>query len=185
MLSNEERALLLKLARDAIYNYISGRGVLSADKPEYPQLLEERGSFVTLHKDGNLRGCIGKLHGDKMLYKDIIDNAISAAFRDPRFDPLEESELDDVKIEISVLTKPIVIEHKNTQDLLRSITQNQDGIILSKSFHSATFLPQVWEQLPSKESFLSHLSMKAGLKDDAWKGPGVRFFKYQAEMFEE
>jgi len=172
---------LLQLARESIEAYLHNKNVEVSDsvKKKYG---DKRACFVTLTKDGDLRGCIGSLEARQELWKDIIDNAVNAGFHDPRFPKLDEEELDDVKIEVSVLSKPEKLEYKNEDDLLEKI-DNKMGIILKKGFHSSTFLPQVWEQLSDKRVFLEHLSMKAGLFEDDWKIADYKF--YRVEKVEE
>jgi len=172
---------LLKLARESIKGYLNGKNVEVSDdiKKKYA---EKKACFVTLTKDGDLRGCIGSLEARQELWKDVIDNAVNAGFNDPRFPELDGEELDDVKIEISVLSNPEKLSYENPEDLLRKIDDKM-GIILKKGFHSATFLPQVWEQLPDKQVFLEHLCMKAGLFQDDWKKAEIKF--YRVEKVEE
>ena len=112
-------------------------------------------------------------------------NAINAAFRDPRFPPLSRDELNRIKIEVSILTNPRPLEYKDAQDLLAKLRPGIDGVIIKKGFHEATFLPQVWEQLPRKEDFLTHLCLKAGLDGDAWRRGDLEVSTYQVQAFEE
>ena len=109
------------------------------------------------------------------LYRDVAENAVHAAFDDYRFSPLNKNELSRIKIEISVLSIPKKMEFRNEKELLEKINKNM-GIILKKGFNSATFLPQVWEELPDKEDFLEHLSQKAGLSKDAWKNSEIYYY---------
>jgi AmmeMemoRadiSam system protein A len=182
------KTFLLNLARNTIKTFLLSKQSPKIDEKNLPspQLLEKRGSFVSLHTlEGDLRGCIGKIYGEKKLYQDIIDNAISSAFYDPRFSPLTLPELNQIKIEISILTQPNKIDYQNTQELLKKITIGKDGIILKKDGQTATFLPQVWEQLPKKTDFLSHLSLKAGLYSNSWQETDTEFYKYQVKKFSE
>ena len=112
-------------------------------------------------------------------------NALNAAFHDPRFAPLSEQEFDRVRIEVSVLTAPRPLAFADGEDLVRKLRPKLDGVIVRKGYTSATFLPQVWEQLPRAEDFLSHLCLKAGLARDAWKHPGLEVSAYQVQYFEE
>jgi AmmeMemoRadiSam system protein A len=143
------------------------------------------GTFVTLKQRGQLRGCIGNLSSSDPLAEGVRRNAVNAAFHDPRFAPLTEGELDQVVIEVSVLTEPRPLEFSDPQDLLRKLRPNVDGVILRQGYASATFLPQVWEQLPKKEDFLGHLCLKAGLPRDAWKRSPLEVSTYQVQHFEE
>ncbi len=143
------------------------------------------GTFVTLHIDGQLRGCIGSLTSSESIIEGVKSNAINAAFKDFRFTPLTVDELKKVDIEVSVLTEPKPLEVKDSNDLLSKLRPNIDGVIIRKGGASATFLPQVWEQLPGPKEFLSHLCQKAGLRANAWKDPDLNVMTYQVQYFEE
>jgi AmmeMemoRadiSam system protein A len=165
---------LLKLAREAIKSSLDRKN-LEVDKDTIKKYSEKGACFVTLTENGELRGCIGSLETRQELYKDIIENALNASFNDYRFMPLRKEELDKIKIEISVLTKPQKLEYKDENDLLKKLSPDM-GIILAKNMRSATFLPQVWDQLPDKIEFLEHLSTKAGLKKDDWKDAEYEYY---------
>jgi AmmeMemoRadiSam system protein A len=143
---------------------------------------EKRGVFVTLTKNGELRGCIGFIQPLKSIYDSVKENALNAAFHDPRFKPLQKEELKDLKIEISILTLPVKIGFKEPKELLQKLTPHH-GVILEKSGHQATFLPQVWEQITDPIEFLQQLSWKAGLTTEAWKSANISI--YTVEKFEE
>ena len=132
-------------------------------------LQEDGASFVTLTLNGNLRGCIGSLEAHRPLIEDIIANAKSAAFRDPRFAKLTRDEFLDTDIEVSILTKPMMVEYTDIEDLKTKIKPHVHGVILQLGNHRATFLPQVWDELPTFESFFGHLLHKAGLPMDSFK----------------
>lgn len=132
---------------------------------KYPPLAQQRATFVTLTLDGRLRGCIGSLVAHRTLLDDLIHNAQSAAFEDPRFYPLSPEEFKKVVIEISLLSPPEPLLYDSIEDLKSKVCVGIDGIILQKEGKKATFLPQVWEQLPSFELFFSHLCQKAGLSE--------------------
>lgn len=178
---------LLKLARQTLEYYFKTHQILKLDESILPDPIfkEKRGTFVTLHLHGELRGCIGHIEPVQELYKDIIDNVLSAAFEDPRFIPLTGDELKDIEIEISVLTPPQKLSYTSTDDLLIKLRPNIDGVIIEKGRYGATYLPQVWEDLPDKKEFLSSLCMKAGLNPDAWKEKDAEISVYQAEVFNE
>ena len=120
----------------------------------------------------------------KPLYECVIENAINAAVNDPRFMPMTIDELDKVKIEISVLTLPKRLEYRDANDLLAKLKPMRDGVILKKGLYQATFLPEVWKELPNKELFLTHLCLKAGLSGDCWKH-NPEIYIYHAIVFEE
>ena len=134
----------------------------------YPALEENGAAFVTINTEPNeqLRGCIGSLQAYRPLYEDIIHNAQSAALRDPRFSPLTFEEPQHIKIEVSILSEPKILAYENVEDLKSKIVPFQDGIVLKHNGKQATYLPQVWEQLPKFDDFFSSLCMKANLSND-------------------
>ncbi|HMB00392.1 MAG TPA: AmmeMemoRadiSam system protein A, partial [Spirochaetota bacterium] len=132
-----------------------------------------------------LRGCIGYIQPLKPLFQAVIDNAYNAAFRDSRFQPVTEKELEELEIEISVLTVPRPLQFKDKQELLRKLEPRRHGVILQLHGRSATYLPQVWEQLPQKTAFLKYLCRKAGLSSDAWHNENVTIKTYEAYVFSE
>ncbi|MFA4830676.1 MAG: AmmeMemoRadiSam system protein A [Patescibacteria group bacterium] len=178
---------LLILARRTLESYFQTGAKLAVSESELPdaELKEERGAFVTLRKHGQLRGCIGHIEPIQAVYLDVIDNALAAAFDDPRFPRLTHQELAEVEIEVSVLTKPEKLEYASAEDLLNKLRPLQDGVILKKGFNSATYLPQVWEDLRDKQEFLSSLCMKADLPPDEWRSGKLEILTYQAEVFGE
>ena len=130
----------------------------------YPQVFSEMGAvFVTLEKNDNLRGCIGSIIPQRALIQDIITNARNAAYNDPRFNPVEKSEIKDLHIAVSLLSIPKPMKFKDEEDLLNQMRKNIDGIIIRDGGHQAVYLPSVWEQLPDKRQFLNTLKMKAGM----------------------
>jgi len=152
----------------------------------YPQLKEKGAVFVTLTKGKNeqLRGCIGSLEAWRPLYKDVISNARSAALEDDRFPPLKKEEFSQIKVEVSVLSKPKEIDYTDESDLKKKITPRKDGVILRHWLHRATYLPQVWEELPTFESFFSSLCQKAKLEPNCLKDhPTIEV--YRVEKYKE
>lgn len=184
-LKKEQSEKLLSIARDAIKLYLNKKEYLKISSPE-SWMQEHRATFVTLKIRGRLRGCIGHLHAIQDLYKDVIDNAVASAFFDPRFPELKKEELDKIHIEISILAPPEKLECKDKEDLLEKLNDNQ-GVILTDGFNGATFLPQVWEEIPDKSEFLSHLCMKAGLPSNIWeeKSAELNIQTYSVESYEE
>jgi len=180
-----QRARLLAIARGSIVHGLE-QGVALAIDPEQesPALRERRASFVTLERDGQLRGCIGHLEAVTNLACDVAENAFAAAFRDPRFPPLGNAELDQVQISISVLTPPQPIRFSSESELLAQIEPGVDGLILSEGHRRGTFLPSVWSQLPGRNAFLRHLKQKAGLAPDDWSDQ-IQVARYQTESFSE
>ncbi len=179
-----ERQLLLELARQTVTSTATN-GSLPEPKDLPARLQEKHGCFVTLTKSGELRGCIGSLIAQSPLYRAIIDNARNAAARDPRFPPVQRSELEQIRIEISVLTEPKPLAFSSPEDLLQKLKPWEDGVLLQIGPHLATFLPQVWAQLPDKVSFLEHLSQKAGCAPEDWRGKDASVSTYRVECFEE
>lgn len=184
--NREQQNYLLALARQTLEHFFATGKSLEIDKSEVEkQLGEKRGTFVTLTKHGLLRGCIGHIEPIQPIYLDVIDNSLSAAFADPRFRPLEQDELSEVEIEISVLTTPEELEYSSPQDMLDKLVPGRDGVIIELGQYGATYLPQVWEDLPDKQEFLSSLCQKAGLSADEWRRGELKVSTYQAEVFHE
>jgi AmmeMemoRadiSam system protein A len=186
-LTPKTRHFLLELARSAIEKELTGATALAVSVEDAPPALHEEGaSFVTLHKrSGALRGCIGSLVARRSLIEDVQANAKAAAFQDPRFPPLQEEELDNIVIEVSILSAPEPLAYDGPEDLIAELRPNVDGVVLERGWNRATFLPQVWEQLPEPEKFLAHLCHKAGLPPDAWRNQDVKISTYQVEKFSE
>ncbi len=160
------KSVLLTLARAAIGEAIGISQDVSLQNmlDENPWLEEEGAVFVTLSLNDNLRGCIGSLVAHRKLYEDIIYNARSAALNDPRFKPLSKEEFGHIKIEVSILSKPEPLIYDSIDALKSRLRVGVDGVVLKSGSNQATFLPQVWEQLPTFELFFSHLCQKAGLQ---------------------
>lgn len=183
---------LLKLARKTIADSLGIKWKRSElDESFFQQMREDKnlqresGTFVTLKKHGELRGCIGTILPVDSILSGIQQNSINAAFNDTRFPALKKEEFDQVTIEISILTKPVPLDYSGGNDLIQKLTPQQDGVILRSGPFQATFLPQVWEQLPEPASFLSRLCQKAGLAIDAWKHKQLDVLIYHVQHFEE
>ncbi len=189
-LNPDQGQTLVELARLAIAQELGldSDSASSSDiqaRLEDPVFDQQRGTFVTLHIQDQLRGCIGSLVETEPLRTSIRTNAVNAAFRDPRFPPLGRNEFPEITIEVSILTEPQPLEYADPQDLVNKLRPNIDGVILSKGPARSTFLPQVWEQLSKPEDFLTHLCLKAGLPKDAWKKEHLEIQTYQVQYFEE
>ncbi|RKX57842.1 MAG: hypothetical protein DRP29_07725 [Thermodesulfobacteriota bacterium] len=185
LLTKEEQKFLLNLARETVESYVKNKKKPKVDETKLtPAMKKVQGCFVTLNKNNDLRGCIGHILPQEELYKCIIDNAVNAAVNDHRFNPVTEDELNDIEIEISVLTVPQRLEFSSGDDLKNKLRPNIDGIVLKSGFHQSTYLPQVWEQIPNKESFLSNLCMKGGMAIDCWKDKSTEVYTYQAFVFD-
>jgi AmmeMemoRadiSam system protein A len=187
-LSQSQGDVLLRLARRTIGDRL---GMTDSKNDELEQALKndifqiQRATFVTLTIDGQLRGCIGTLTAIDSLAEGIQRNAINAAFNDPRFSSLTPDEFKKITIEVSILSEPKRLEYTDGDDLISKLRVNVDGVIIRSGSASATFLPQVWEQLPYPEQFLGHLCMKAGLSTDTWKSGQLEVHTYQVQYFEE
>lgn len=174
-------AALLRLARNAI----AGRFDLPPEpEPEHEALARPGATFVTLTRHGDLRGCIGTLEAHRALGVDVRENAIAAAFRDPRFEPLQLRELPATRIEVSLLTPPEFMAFTDERDALDQLRPNVDGVILVYNCQRATFLPQVWESLPEPEQFMAQLKRKAGLTPDFWHD-NLILARYQVTKWKE
>jgi AmmeMemoRadiSam system protein B/AmmeMemoRadiSam system protein A len=183
-ISIQDKKVLLRLARSAIEAKLVKDVRVEMPEPS-PILKEDRGCFVTLHKYGQLRGCIGTIEPAYPLVECVEKNAQNAAFRDPRFPCLSAEELPEINIEVSVLSVPERLRFRDGDDLKRQLRPNIHGVIISRGMHRSTFLPQVWEQLPDKEQFLEHLCLKGGMPANAWKDHATSVEVYQAEVFGE
>ncbi|WP_342450009.1 AmmeMemoRadiSam system protein A [Thiorhodococcus minor] len=181
--SSEERAILLDVAAESIAKALEQGSPWVPSPSDYPERLREpRATFVTLEMDGDLRGCIGALEADCPLVQDVAHNAFAAAFQDPRFAPMTESELPRLTIKVSVLSVPEPIAFASEADLLAQLRPGVDGLILKDKRHRGTFLPAVWEQLPNPIDFLAHLKRKAGLPMDDWSDD-LEVLRYATESF--
>jgi len=178
--------MMLSLARESILHGLDTGSPLKVSPKDYPPALQaDRACFVTLTQADALRGCIGHLEPVQPLVTDVAENAYAAAFRDPRFPSLQRDELDEIRIEISVLGEPGAIAFSSEEDLVAQIRPGMDGLILeAPTGHRGTFLPTVWDSLPERQDFLTHLKLKAGLPPDYWDD-GVKVSRYTTEAFEE
>ncbi|MBW2988305.1 AmmeMemoRadiSam system protein B, partial [Candidatus Woesearchaeota archaeon] len=168
-LTQDEQQFLLKFSRDTLESIYNKSVRVSVDESKLsPALKQKQGCFVTLNKHGMLRGCIGHILPQEELWKCVRDNTINAALYDRRFEPVTQEELGDIEIEISVLSVPQPLNYTNAEDLLSKLRPNIDGVVLQYNGRGATYLPQVWEQLPDKQVFLSKLCLKSGSPSDCW-----------------
>ena len=175
-------ASLLTLARNAIAaRFGLPPAPVAVDRPE---LAKMGATFVTLTQRGDLRGCIGSLEAWRPLAQDVQENARAAAFRDPRFEPLNIEELPITRVEVSLLSAAEPIHFRDEADALAQLRPNIDGVIFSAGNRRSTFLPQVWEQLPEPADFMARLKQKAGLPANYW-GPDVRLERYTVQKWKE
>ncbi len=181
ILTDEDKKILIEIARKTLENLFISDNKWTYEGELSPGLKLETGMFVTLHKNGRLRGCIGYLSGHDPLWEAASELAVSSAMRDNRFLPLKKEEVPEIKIEISVLTPPEKVTSPE------EIILGTHGVIVKKGIHSGVFLPQVATETGwDKETFLNELcSQKAGLKEDAWKDKDTELFTFKAIVFEE
>ncbi len=177
-MNGNQKTYLMDLAKKSIaYCLETGKKYSIETLPNDSELLEKRGAFVTLHSNGQLRGCIGYILPYKPLYLTIIENAYNAAFEDPRFSRLTFAEFQNIDIEISVLTVPKPVNS------YKDIIIGKHGILLKCGYYQAVFLPQVpVEQNWSLETTLQHLSLKAGGDADLWQCASVNFEVFESEI---
>lgn len=182
-LNESEQSTLLSIARQSIeYGLYHGRSLPVDSSEHVPALQVLRASFVTLERNGHLRGCIGMLEAVRPLVEDVARNAFAAAFEDPRFPPLKRQELGDLDLHISVLSPSVAMNFMDEADLIRQLQPDIDGLILHDRGYRGTFLPSVWQQLPDPRQFLCHLKQKAGLPGDYWSDT-LTVRRYSTQMF--
>ena len=183
-LDEEQRKILLALARTAIEYGVQYKHPLLVRVEEYPlSLRQPRATFVTLKKQRDLRGCIGTCQPVRLLVEDVAHNAYAAAFLDPRFPPLGSGELTDLQIHISLLSVPEALIFSSPAELLAQLRPGMDGLLLEEGSRKGTLLPAVWETLPEAEVFLRQLKLKAGLPADYWSD-SLKVYRYTAESIE-
>jgi AmmeMemoRadiSam system protein A len=179
--ADERGRILLALARESLGEAF-GRTVI-AEHPE-PWLDEPGATFVTLRRGLELRGCVGSIRAYRPLREDVRSNARAAAFSDTRFPPLERGELDEIHLEVSLLSEPEILPVRGQDEALRALRPGIDGVILECGEYRATFLPQVWDQLPDARTFLAQLKRKAGLPPGDWH-PDLQLWRYTVTHWEE
>lgn len=186
MLSEEQGQFLLKLAREAITVYLKEGRVIPIPETTDTLMHENRGVFVTLNKENCLRGCIGYPEPVMPLINAVVDAAISAAVRDPRFNCVTLEELETIELELSVLTKPELIPVDDPTEYLDNIIIGEDGLIVESGPYRGLLLPQVATEWGwNKEEFLSNTCNKAGLSSECWLSGDVKIYKFSSEIFEE
>lgn len=178
--------ILLRIAKSAILSKLEDSYSFDKDRllNDYPYLNKDGAAFVTLNHNHQLRGCIGSIVAYRTLLEDIIHNALSAAFRDPRFTPLSPNELEQLVLEVSILSEPEALKYKDYDDLLTKVEPGLDGLILKHGSFQGTFLPQVWEQLPTAKEFLDHLSVKAGANPSIYDD-NPTIYRYRVEHIQD
>jgi len=185
MLNLDDGKKAVLFARKAVEQFVKDNKIKYLDLGK--SFLEKQGAFVTLHTfpEHNLRGCIG-IPLPVMPLRDAIAEGAKSASRDPRFPPLEENELDDIIIEVTILSKPEIIKIDKPEEYLSNIEIGRDGLIVEQGFFKGLLLPQVpIEQGWGKEEFLSRTCIKAGLMPDAWKNENIIISKFTGQIFSE
>jgi AmmeMemoRadiSam system protein A len=179
--TDEQGATLVHIARQAVEQAL-GRGRI--ERPDEGWLYERGASFVTLTRDGALRGCVGTIHPRAALVEDLEGNALAAAFSDTRFAPLTAAEAPATRFEVSLLSPLRPLAAPTEEDLLARLRPGSDGLVLEWGDFRGTFLPQMWEKLPDRRHFVAHLKRKAGLREDFW-APDVAIWTFAVRHWEE
>jgi AmmeMemoRadiSam system protein A len=180
MLNPDQKKEILKLARNTIVNYVE-KGIITRYATDDEALKQHDGAFVTIHKSGMLRGCIGMIESDNMLFETIIEMAIESSTADPRFEPLSPDELNEIEIEVSVLFP------KKRIKSIDEIEMGKHGVIVKRGLASGVFLPQVATETGwSKQEFMRNLCEgKAGIEPDCYEDPGTEIYIFEADVFGE
>lgn len=183
MLTHQQQLQLLDIAKQSIQHGLDNGRPLTIDTDKLEPVMQEHlASFVTLHRNDNLRGCIGVLEPIRPLASDIANNAFSAAFSDHRFPAVTSAESNELEIHISILGTPSSMDFTSEADLVSQLQPDIDGLILEYKNHRGTFLPSVWESVKEPQEFLNHLKMKAGLSANFWDNE-VSIKRYSVEAF--
>jgi hypothetical protein len=183
-LSSEEKIYLLGLARESLELGVRGVTLPELDINSVPpRLLKPGATFVTLTKNGELRGCIGSLEAIRPLAEDVRLHAVAAALEDYRFPPVHANEMRQILIEISRLTAPRSVKYRDPDELLKLLRPGLDGVVIQRGIQRATFLPQVWEKVPDVEIFLAMLCRKMGMSSNCWRSTDVKISTYRVEKF--
>ena len=183
MLTDKQKQQLHIIAKDSIRHGLQTGEALTIELNNYDEALQKkRATFITLHKDNQLRGCIGILEPLRPLAEDVSHNAFSAAFSDRRFPPVTTDEFDALAIHISILSTPVKMTFISEDDLVSQLRPGIDGLILEEEHHRGTFLPSVWKSIDNKQEFLNHLKQKSGLADNYWSD-NVNVYRYTVEDF--
>jgi AmmeMemoRadiSam system protein A len=186
MLLEEEKKYLLTISRNALVEAVVSRRLVKIEPSQIPESLLEMGAtFVTLTHHGYLRGCIGTLEATRPIVEDVIEHTFAAALNDYRFHPVQVGELDSINIEISYLSKPEILVYDEPSSLPSLLRKGMDGVVLQEGMRRATFLPQVWEKIPSPVEFLNQLCLKMGVDSNYWRLNRLVVKTYQVEEFHE
>lgn len=174
---------LTDLARFSIEYYLENKQEPKIEPKKLPKIWQKKGAcFVSLYRDSKLRGCVGTVLARQPLYLDVVKNATGAAFHDPRFEPLKREELEDLEIEISVLSKPRQLQYVTGNELIDYLYKEKPGVMIEHMGRRAVFIPKVWEQIRKAEDFLGALCFKAGLAADFWRVKKIRVFVFKERI---
>ena len=179
---DEAGQTLLSLARGSIERNLFGKDEAT---PTASWLSQTGATFVTLTKNDELRGCIGSLEAARALGEDVAQNALGAAFRDPRFPAMTAAEWPQCRVEVSLLSTPKPVRFADDADLLGQIAAGEDGLIIEADGKRGTFLPQVWDKIPDPVKFLNLLCSKMGMDESAWRTKHLDVLTYQVDEFHE
>jgi AmmeMemoRadiSam system protein B/AmmeMemoRadiSam system protein A len=184
--TKDQKQFLLELARESAEKYLKTNKTLEINEKDVPENLKiKKACFVTFTEDNQLRGCIGHIVPQMPLYQCVIENAINAATKDTRFSPVNYSEMKKIKIDVSVLSIPSLLQHNSSEELLSKLKPKVHGVILKRGTDQSTFLPSVWEFIPDKQEFLANLCMKGNMEAECWKDMKTEVYVYTAEDFSE
>lgn len=185
-ITTDDKIILLQYARQALEHAVRGETCPEIDLTAMPDIFVQKGAtFVTLIRNGELRGCVGTLEAYQSLILDVGEHAVAAALKDFRFPPVQPAELNEITIEISRLTAPVPVMYRDPEDLISLLRPGTDGVLIKDGWRRATFLPQVWKKLPDPSEFLYHLCMKMGAVQDLWRTKRIEVFTYEVEEFHE
>jgi len=183
MLNETQKQQLHAIARKSILHGLDTGKPLTVELDKLDKNLQNnRATFVTLHKNSQLRGCIGILEPVRRLADDVAYNAYAAAFKDRRFNPVTRNEINQLDVHISILGTPQIIEFSSEKDLVSQLRPGIDGLIMEADGSHGTFLPSVWESVPDKQDFLNHLKLKTGLPESYWSN-NIKMQRYTVEDF--
>lgn len=183
-ITKENGNYLVKIAKKSIENYLNNKNTINIPDNCPNELKEKLGVFVTLNKNNELRGCIGYPEPILPAIEACINAAISAGFNDPRFYPINKEEFETIDIEVTVLTKPKILEVNNPKEYLNKIRIGIDGLIVEKGFNKGLLLPQVApENNMDEEEFISHTCLKAGLNPNSWLDSDCKVYTFEGQIF--
>ena len=182
MYSLSQGAKLIELARHSIETFIQKKPLNTAQYKEFDSV---QGVFVTIKKDGRLRGEMGFIETSEPLYMAVVKTARDAAFRDKRFPPLNKEELNEIEIEVTITTKPVLMRASRPDDYTKQIDIGYDGLMIKAGLYSSIMLPQTAGPDWDAERMLRQLCISAGMTMDAWKGLNHQIFRFQAQVFAE